>query len=60
MYLIYENQDEVHFFASILNAIVGITSHYCVILKMVILHNTIKTIQNEVTIKTIQKTTVTT
>jgi len=31
-----------------LNAIVGITSYYCVILKMVILHDAIKTIQNGV------------
>jgi len=36
------------FFPSILNAIVGITSYYCVILKMVILHDAIKTIQNGV------------
>jgi len=34
------------FFTSNLKAIVGITSHYCVILKMVILHDAIKTIQN--------------
>jgi len=32
--------------SSILNAIIGITSYYCVILKMVILHDAIKTIQN--------------
>jgi len=31
---------------SILNAIIGITSCYCVILKKVILHDAIKTIQN--------------
>jgi len=31
-----------------LNAIIGITSYYCVILKMVILHDAIKTIQNGV------------
>jgi len=29
-----------------LNAIVGITSYYCVILKIVVLHDGIKTIQN--------------
>jgi len=33
---------------SILNAIIGITSYYCVILKIVILHDGIKTIQNGV------------
>jgi len=31
---------------SILNASVGITSYYCVILKIVVLHDGIKTIQN--------------
>ena len=31
-----------------LNAIIGITSYYCVILKMVILHDVTKTIQNGV------------
>jgi len=31
-----------------LNAIIGITSYYCVILKMVILHDSITTIQNSV------------
>jgi len=31
-----------------LNAIIGITSYYCVILKMVMLHDSIKTIQNAV------------
>jgi len=31
---------------SILNAIIGITSYYCVILKTVILHDGIKTMQN--------------
>jgi len=31
---------------SVLNAIIGITSYYCVILKIVILHDEIKTIQN--------------
>jgi len=36
------------FFTSILNAIIGITSYYCVILKMVVLHDAIKTIQNGV------------
>jgi len=33
---------------SILNVIIGITSYYCVILKMVILHDAIQTIQNGV------------
>jgi len=33
---------------SVLNAIIGITSYYCVILKIVILHDGIKTIQNGV------------
>ena len=31
-----------------LNAIIGITSYYCVMLKMVILHDALKTIQNRV------------
>jgi len=31
-----------------LKAIIGIKSYYCVILKMVILHDAIKTIQNKV------------
>jgi len=31
---------------SILNGIIDLTSYYCVILKMVILHDAIKTIQN--------------
>jgi len=38
----------VHFLPSNLNAIIGITSYYCVILKIVILHEAIKTIQNRV------------
>jgi len=33
---------------SILNAIIGTTSYYCVILKIAILHDAIKTIQNGV------------
>jgi len=33
---------------SVLNAIIGITSYYCVILKIVILHDIIKTLQNGV------------
>jgi len=40
---------------SILNAIIGITSYYCVILKMVILHDTIKTIQNGVFLFSLKK-----
>jgi len=36
---------------SILNAIIGITSYQCVVLKMVILHDAIKTIQNEFFLK---------
>jgi len=40
-----ENKDGVHFLPSILNVIMGITSYYCVILKMVILHGGIKTFQ---------------
>jgi len=31
---------------SVLNAIIGITSYYCVILKLLILHDGMKTIQN--------------
>jgi len=38
-----------------LNAIIGITSYYCVILKMVILHHAIKIIQNEVFVFFVQK-----
>ena len=38
-----------------LNAIIGITSYYCVILKMVILHRAIKKIQNEVFVFFVQK-----
>jgi len=34
------------FLSSILNAIIGIANYYCVILKIVILHDGIKTIQN--------------
>ena len=34
------------FLYSVLNAIIGMISHYCVILKMVILHDAMKTIQN--------------
>jgi len=30
------------------NAVIDVTSYYCVILKMVILHDAIKTIPNEV------------
>jgi len=41
-----QNKDGLHFLPSILNAIIGITSHYCVIMKIVILHVGIKTIQN--------------
>ena len=40
-----ENKDGIHFLPSISNVIMGITSYYCVILKMVILHGGIKTIQ---------------
>jgi len=38
-----------------LNAIVGITSYYCVILKRVILHDGIKTIQNGVFLLSLKK-----
>jgi len=31
-----------------LNGIIGITSYYCVILKIMMLHDTIKTINNKV------------
>jgi len=34
------------FLASFLNTIIGITSYYCVILKMVMLHDAIEAIQN--------------
>jgi len=34
--------------SSNLNAIIGITSYYCVILKIMILHDAIKTIYNKV------------
>ena len=41
---------------SILNAIIGITScYYCVILKIVILHDGIKTIQNGVFLFSLKK-----
>jgi len=40
---------------SILNAIVGIISYYCVILKIVILHDGIKTIQNGVFLFSLKK-----
>ena len=40
---------------SILNAIIGIASFYCVILKMVTLHGAVKTIQNWVFLKKQQK-----
>jgi len=43
-----ENKNGVHFFTPDLNAIIGIKSNYCVILKMVILHDAIQTIQNSV------------
>jgi len=36
----------IHFLPSILNAIIDIASYYCVILKIVIVHDGIKTIQN--------------
>ena len=42
---------------SILNAIITITSYYCVILKIVILHDGIKTIQNEVFLFSLKKRT---
>jgi len=38
-----------------LNAIIGITSYYCVILKIVILHDGIKTIQNGVLLLSFKK-----
>jgi len=38
-----------------LNAITGITSYYCVILDMTILHDAIKTIQNWVFVVSFQK-----
>jgi len=37
------------------NAIIAITSYYCVILQMVILHNAIKTIQNGVFVSFLKK-----
>ena len=40
---------------SILNVIVGITSYYCVILKIVILHDEIKTIQIGVFLLSLKK-----
>jgi len=40
---------------SILDAIIGITSYYCVILKIVILHDGIKTIQNGVILFSVKK-----
>ena len=40
---------------SILNAIIGITSYYSVILKIVILHDGIKTIQNGVFLFSLKK-----
>ena len=39
-----------------LNAVVGITSYYCVILKMVILHDSTRTIQNEIFVGFFQRT----
>jgi len=41
---------------SILNAIIGITSYYCVILKIVILHYGTKTMQNEVFLLSLKRT----
>jgi len=41
-----QTKDGLHFLPSILNAIIGITSHFCAIMKIVILHVGIKTIQN--------------
>ena len=41
-----ENKVGIHFFTLNFDAIIGITSHYCVILKIVLLHNGIKTTQN--------------
>ena len=43
-----ENKDGVLFSPSISNAIIGITSYYCEILKMMMLHDVIKTILNGV------------
>jgi len=44
-----ENKDAGYIsLPSILNAIIGITSYQCVVLKMAILHDAIKTIQNGV------------
>jgi len=44
-----ENKDGVHFFTLNFEChTVGITSHYCMILKIVILHDAIKIIQNGV------------
>jgi len=40
---------------SILDAIIDITSYYCVILKIVILHDGIKTIQNGVILFSVKK-----
>ena len=40
---------------SILNAMIGITSYYCLILKMVVLHNAIKPFQNGVFVFFIKK-----
>jgi len=40
---------------SILNAIVGITSYYCVILKIMIYHDGIKTIQDGVFLFSLKK-----
>jgi len=42
---------------SILNAIIGTTSYYCVILKIVALHDGIKTIQNWVFLFSLKKRT---
>jgi len=39
----------------ILNAMIGITSYYCVILKIVILHDGIKTIQNGIFLFSLKK-----
>jgi len=39
----------------ILNAIIGITSYYCIIMKTVILHDGIKTIQNWVFLFSLKK-----
>jgi len=43
-----EAKDGVHFLLSILNAIIGITSYHCVMLKIVTLYDGIKTNQNGV------------